>query len=291
MKKSILVPLDGSTESEAVLADIHRIAGPEDDVHLLHVIPELHAPPGLPPTQVLKLTEDTATYLEGVRERWRPGQPGLDLVRFGDPVEGVLAEALEKNIHLIAMMTRGRTGPARLLLGSVATEVVRKSQLPVFLSRPDQERGSRSIRRILVSLEGAEGPKDILDTVKVLAGGTKAEILLFHAVPPVADPAPRAAPTLTAEHRLQELAEVLEKAGFSARAVVTMGPPAKQILEQADRLEVDLIALSTHARTGLERFFQGSVAEDVLRGARVPVLLQKPLVLYNKPVPLGKSHG
>jgi nucleotide-binding universal stress UspA family protein len=290
MKKSILVPLDGSAESEDILADIHLIAGSEDDVHLLHVIPEMHAPPGLPPIQVLKLTEDMGTHLETLRNRWRQGQPGLDLVRFGDPVEGILGEALEKNIHMIAMMTRGRKGPARLLLGSVASEVVRKSQLPVFLSRPGQTRTPRPIRRILVSLEGAEGPRDLLDTVKALAGGSKAEIILFHAVPPVTDPSPRVAPGISAEHRLQELAEALEKEGYPARSVVTAGPPAKEILEQADRLEVDLIALSTQARTGLERFFQGSVAEDVLRLARVPVLLQKPLVL-TKPVPLGKSHG
>jgi nucleotide-binding universal stress UspA family protein len=250
----------------------------------------------LPPTHALDLSEQIGTYLEGVRDGWRPDQPGLDLVRFGDPAEGILAESLEKNIHLIAMSTRGRKGAGRILLGSVAAEIVRKSQLPVFLARPDQTRSTRPIQRILVSLEGSENIKDLLESVKVLAGDAKAEIILFHAMPPTKDPGIQWAPSLrlfpdaSPEHRLQDLADILKTEGYVVRPVVTAGPPAKEILAQADTMDVDLIALSTQAKTGLERLFQGSVAEEVLRHARVPVLLQKPLVLYN-PAPSGKSHG
>jgi len=296
MKNRILVPLDGTKESEGVLPEVQRLAQPDDEVHLLHVIPELHAPIGPPSTGGEQLTEKTGVYLEGVRARWRPEQPGLDLVRVGDPAEGIVAEALEKNIHLIAMATRGRKGASRLLLGSVAAEVVRRSQLPVLLSHPEQARSSRPIQRILVTLEGAEGPKDLLDTVKVLAGASKAEIILFHAIPPVTDPAPQWAPSFqispssSPAHRLQELADVLEGEGFLARPVVTTGAPAKEILEQAARLDVDLIALATQARSGLDRFLQGSVAEDVLRQAGVPVLLQKPLVVH-KSATSGNPHA
>jgi nucleotide-binding universal stress UspA family protein len=279
MNRTILVPLDGSKETEAILPQVKRIASPRDHVHFIHVVP----PVGLPPTQALQLLEQSLFYLQGTRSRWLPDQPGLDLVRTGEPAQEILGVALEKNINMIAMSTHGRSPLGRLLLGSVASEVVRKAQLPVLLFRPDAPQSSRAIQRILVAVEGTEAPQELLHTVKSIAGESKAEIVLFHAVPPVMDPAPQWAiqSSLSVRsspgHRLQELADTLEKEGYVAWPMVSEGNPAEQILAQSKKLDVDLIALATHARTGLERLLEGSVAEEILRRSGVAVLLQKPL--------------
>ena len=296
MTKRVLVPLDGSKEAESILSQVQRIAGPGDEVHLLHLVPPLHAPVGLEATHELPLHEKGATYLELTRKLWLPRREGLDVVRTGDPAEGILALALEKNTDLIAMTTQGRSGIARLFLGSVALTVVRKAQLPVLLTRPDMAISSGPIRRILVSLEGGEASKDLLATVKALAAGPKAEIILFHATPGVKDPAPQASPftpwsRLTSpERRLQLLADVLEEEGYTAWPVVTEGEAAPEILSNIKKHAVDLVALATHARSGLERLLEGSVAEQVLRQSPVAVLLQKPLVVH-QPILQGESHG
>jgi len=296
MKKSILVPLDGSDEAEAILSQVQRIASLQDEVHLLHLVPALHAPVGMEPTHVLALNEQAGRFLGSTRERWLPDQPGLDLVRTGEPAEGILNLALEKNIDLIAMTTHGRTGLPKFLLGSVAAEVVRKSQLPVLLTRPGLPLSSRSLQKVLVAVEGRETPGELLETVKSLAVESKAEIILFHASAEVRDPAPLwATPpspgTLSAPlRRLQDLADELEEQGFCAWPVVAEGDPVEQILAQAAKLKADLIALSTQARTGLERLLEGSVAAGVLRKSPVAVLLQKPLVLH-KTALKGGSHG
>ena len=74
-------------------------------------------------------------------------------------------------------------------------------------------------------------------------------------------------------------------AGLAARApglkaavthVAVDWPPAVAILADADANGVDLIALETRGRSGLARAFLGSVADKVVRGATVPVLLQRP---------------
>jgi nucleotide-binding universal stress UspA family protein len=65
----------------------------------------------------------------------------------------------------------------------------------------------------------------------------------------------------------------LERRGIPARIVVRAGDPAQEILDYARSREMDLIAMSTHGRTGLRRAVFGSVAEAVGRQALVPVLL------------------
>lgn len=296
MNRNILVALDGSPESESILPEIQRISTLKDNVHFLHVVPAFHEPVGLDPQQEIGLQAQALDYLESARERWMPGQPGLNLVDRGEPAQGILRSALERNIHLIAMATHGRRGLGRLLLGSVAAKVVAGAQLPVLVVRPDLKRPSRPVQRILVAVEGEETPRDLLETVKSLAGGSHAEVLLFHAVPPSNDPGPAWTPAshsdarTAPEPRLQGLADALEAEGLTAWPVVSPGLPVDGIVQQAIKHDVDLIALSTHARAGLDRILEGSVAEGVLRRSPVAVLLQKPLVA-RKPVQQEESHA
>jgi nucleotide-binding universal stress UspA family protein len=57
--------------------------------------------------------------------------------------------------------------------------------------------------------------------------------------------------------------------------VIRTGRAAEEILQAAEDAHCELIVISTHARTGLDRMMLGSVAEDVLRGAHCPVLCLK----------------
>lgn len=61
--------------------------------------------------------------------------------------------------------------------------------------------------------------------------------------------------------------------GADARLAVELGSPAETILAYAHTHAVDLIVMSTHGRTGLRRMVYGSVADEILRSSRVPVLL------------------
>lgn len=146
MFKKILVPLDGSTFSEAVLAHVRQIAElAEAEVILLRVMPvamydTVFAPSAQLPVQ-RNPEEDTRMQTEGYLQRvafdYFPPEVHVRLeVSSGATPETILDYADGESVDLIAMTTHGRSGISRLMLGSVAEEIVRRSHVPVLLVRP-----------------------------------------------------------------------------------------------------------------------------------------------------------
>lgn len=141
MYKKILIPLDRSVGGEAALSVAADLARPNGSViRLLHVAPTPAAV--VAEGRVVAYADEEAerqqhtaeAYLREVAYRLA-GLPVDHVVRFGNPVEEILEEAREFGADLIAMATHGRTGMARLLLGSVAEAVLRRSEVPVVLVR------------------------------------------------------------------------------------------------------------------------------------------------------------
>jgi nucleotide-binding universal stress UspA family protein len=138
--------------------------------------------------------------------------------------------------------------------------------------------------RVLIPLDGSETAEAILPFAERIAGPVDAEVCLLRVVEPVSavprlgtgevgGPAALDARRLEATRYLAETAHRLECQGLRVRTLVTPGVPEREIVDVARREKADLIAMSTHGRRGLGRVVHGSVAEDVLGGAEVPVLL------------------
>jgi nucleotide-binding universal stress UspA family protein len=145
MYKRILVPLDGSKLSEAVLPHAERLARALDvEIVLLHVdvspAPEFdpHVSPLAPVTEEVKqLHADEKSYIKHVCSKMESeGVRATYLLREGAVAETIMEMAEVMQADLIAMSTHGRTGMLRLLLGSVAEQVVHESKIPVMLIRP-----------------------------------------------------------------------------------------------------------------------------------------------------------
>lgn len=84
------------------------------------------------------------------------------------------------------------------------------------------------------------------------------------------------------EDAVRSIADAIGQAGVETRThVVEADAPAEGVLRCARDHDVDAIAMSTHARSGIDRFLLGSVTEEVVRGADVPVLV----------VPIGDEPG
>jgi nucleotide-binding universal stress UspA family protein len=141
--KRVLVALDGSTASEAVVRLLMEIAGPLDMiVMLLHVLEPI-TPQAVDGVIVVDDVEarrrEAEDYLAPISAMLR--SQGVDTswaIRRGRPADEILAAANENGADLIAMATHGRTGIGRLLFGSVAEAVLRRAPVPVFMIRQPQ---------------------------------------------------------------------------------------------------------------------------------------------------------
>lgn len=143
------------------------------------------------------------------------------------------------------------------------------------------------VKRILVTLDGSDFSERALEPAYEIAEQFKAEVVLLRVLAP--DPIAMAAgagPQYLDLHEMREQRELSEAesylrsirtawkiSGVATQIRVAVGAPPEMILKVADGVDADLIAMSTHGRSGLDRFLYGSVAEAVLRGTQVPLLL------------------
>jgi nucleotide-binding universal stress UspA family protein len=140
-------------------------------------------------------------------------------------------------------------------------------------------------KHILIPLDGSALAEMALDDADAIAHLSHAEITLLHVVPPIetvlavdvghpifVDQQWESQKILAFEY-LNSVAKRLGDGSGLIHKVVEMGPAAETIIEYAHHHPVDLIIMSTHGRSGLQRWVYGSVADKVLRGSGVPVLL------------------
>ena len=133
-------------------------------------------------------------------------------------------------------------------------------------------------KKILVPVDGSAVAEAVLPRVTELAKALNAEVTVLrvagaHVFPGVDPTEAEVQVVREAEAYVEALAGQLSRQGLAARAVVRYGHPAAEIVGHAARDKVDLVAMSTHGRSGLNRLLMGSVAEAVVRNASTPVLL------------------
>jgi nucleotide-binding universal stress UspA family protein len=144
MYKRVLVALDGSELGESVLPLLTETAGPLDMAIVLLRVLEPAAPVIVDIGAVVAddfearrrgAEEYLAAIAVGLRARGIETTPEI---RVGRADEQILAAARAAGADLIAMSTHGRGGLGRLLFGSVAEQVLRHAEVPVFLMRQTQ---------------------------------------------------------------------------------------------------------------------------------------------------------
>ncbi len=138
MFKKILVPLDGSPLDESILPQVTELARAHSAELVLLRVALAHGFPGADPTEAqVEAVREAERYLKEVeQELRRKGLRVASAVRYGKAVEEILDHAAFAGIDLIAMSTHGRTGLARMVMGSVTEQVVRRAPCPVVTVRP-----------------------------------------------------------------------------------------------------------------------------------------------------------
>ncbi len=141
-------------------------------------------------------------------------------------------------------------------------------------------------KKILVPIDGSPLSEGVLDCASILAKNEGSEIaILCVAVNPISefifgDPG-LAKDFIDSQEKstkeyLSKIESDLSKKGLKVTSLMRVGSVAETIIKTAEEIKADIIAMSTHARKPVAQFFLGSVAENVLRHSKIPVMLIRP---------------
>ena len=297
MFSKILVPLDGTRESEAIIPFVARIAaGLGIRVVLLTVVhmKEFAGRSGL----YDMIEREALERLERIRRQLRDGGVTADVVTApGEPGEQILGVATDTGCDMIAMATRGNAPSDRTVLGSVTDEVVHLARLPVLVVSPDragmyagQGKVSKALGRlfdpelttILVPLDGSDLAEKVLPYAENISRRLGLRVILARVVWRLPDSAIERDDQVAQQQAqneqegrlyLESIAERLAASGLDVRTQLLTGRAANGIIDMASTILPDLSAIATrHAR----EWHLGSVAEEILRRTGDPVLVLSP---------------
>jgi nucleotide-binding universal stress UspA family protein len=289
MYERILVPLDGSELAEVALPYAEELAGRLDSEVILLYVDDLskdqyHHMHQFYMQKISESVKQGATRSSGksgvqtvqVKSEILPGHPAEEIVGYVD----------RENIDLMVMATHGQSGLKRWALGSVADKVVRATTRPVILIRA---KGTRAdvrekgiMRSVLMPLDGSKAGEAAVPFVESLASRLQAKVILLQvlargyevgydyvALTDRQIELDKAAAT----NYLSDVGAQLKKKGITVATEVRFGNIADEISKFADEIQTDMVAMSTHGRSGVSRRVFGSIAERVLREGNSPLLL------------------
>ncbi|MCX7044251.1 MAG: universal stress protein [Candidatus Sumerlaeota bacterium] len=291
MFKHLLIPLDGSTMAEAVLPAAAQMALKcRARVTLLHVI-ERDAPASVHGQSHLVKAEQAEAYLKRIAASAFPPEVKVDWHVHPNQVRDVahsLAEHAEEfTPDLIVLCAHGESRLRDWISGSIAQQVVHQRTAPVLQLQPD---ASGAIvfpfRQMLAPLDGNPAHEVALPIAAGVSVACGAQIHLLMVVPTsetlsgsqamagsFMPEAMRAVLDIEVEQATQYLGRHVAELkgmglGLEVAGTVTRGDPADQITQIAKDRKADLIVLGTHGKTGMEAFWEGSLAARLLR--RIP---------------------
>ncbi len=311
MYTRILTPLDGSDLSEQALPYSRALAAALSlPITLLLAIEPEHPSIGqhLNPSLHYQETSDHRTqharnYAETVVATLRETGINADTsTPQGEPAAAIVEEAAKDPGTLITMSSHGRSGISRWWMGSVADKVLHLTGNPLLIIRAgsqgqasttDNETGESRFERITVPVDGSDLAEEILPHAAYLSAAMGLTVDLVRVNPSAdeyyrslsAGPSEmaRAVPSYQdyiqaidseAEGYLSQLKELLAQQGAaSVEPQLLHGQPAACIADLAAATPNNLVAMTTHGRSGVGRLVLGSVAERVVRQSGSPVLL------------------
>ncbi len=278
MYDKIVVPLDGSKLAEVALPYAEELAAKlGSDIVLLTVLEseDVHR---CEQQQMYtkKIAEVTTHHAKKYLKHLKKGlsediKVGI-ATRTGNPAAAIIEYTGKGNHDVIVMASHGRSGISRWAVGSVADKVVRATtKQPVMLIRAKKSRSDirekRILSKTLVPLDGSTSGETVIAHISEIASRLEMELTLLQVVRQAnhayAD----------AEAYLQSKCGELEAKGIIATYVVRVGAIADEIIDFADELAFDLVAMSTHGRSGVALWSLGSIAEKVFLEGNTPLLL------------------
>ena len=266
-KMKILIPLDGSPIGESILLSIYPLLRARQVESTL-----FHAAEAAETIETLEAHLETQRRIlesKGVETRIR--------IVSGRPAEEIVRQAQVGGFDLIAMATHGRTGLERVVMGSVAEEVVRSSPVPTLLCKSGARVGAWD--RIVVAVDGTPGSEEVLGDVVRLARSLPATVHLLQVGLGLllSDGYRGVRFNYPADHRayLETVAARLLAQGVNVVPERREGMAGVEIASLANELDAGLICMTTEGRPEQLPGMDRSVAAEVIRSAPCPVYVRR----------------
>lgn len=299
----ILLAVEGSRYSEAAVGLIKPLGiGRKAEATILTVIPEhvflgghtlvdLLGRSAALKAEVRKAEEERALELLAKLSKSLAAR-GLrveTMVRRGSPADEIIKTCRSIRADLALVGLKGTSDVPEFLLGGVANKVVKYAPCSVLVAK----RESKAINRVLVPFDGSKYSDEVVHFLLAMPLPRHTEVLLMTVVQSFAAAFVKAY-TLNLERDRQIIAELQKAeeeaaerlmteaesqfhgAGYKVLAIAARGDPSQEILREAARRDVDLIALGAKGLTGVRGFLLGNVAQRIARCAKPSVLIVRP---------------
>ncbi len=289
--KHILVPLDGSEFAEQALPAAEALCTAyEGRLTLLTVkqkesfLKSIHFSLTFKGRR-LSINGERETYLQKIEKSLEAKGIEVDhTIRTGEVAESINGLVKEIGVDMVVISSHGRSGVSRLLLGSVANQVLQQATCPIMVIHPIEgvTPAVPKFKKLLVTLDGSEFAERVLPYVK--ASVIFESVVLLISVPQVPE-AEMYGAVINEIRELREHAETeakeylegvstnLQKAGVNTTVIVTGSRPAQTIVSIAQKEKVDVIMMATNGRGGMDSLIIGSVAERIVQNTDCPVFL------------------
>jgi nucleotide-binding universal stress UspA family protein len=279
--KTILVPYDFSKEAENAFAFARDLAAKSGSrIKLLHVIevPTSHSlgtmGGAVEPTYemdqiyVVEMVDKRKKQMADLEAKYGNASfPFETKLVFGNPYAGISREISDIEADLVIMGSKGSSGFEELLIGSNTEKVVRHANCPVITIK--DHRNPDSIKKIVFASDFEETSDKTIKKLRKLQESLGASLYLVKVNTPSmfenSKDSVKKIREFAAKHNLNNV-EV---------EVYNSGSEEEGIIEFADEIDADMIAMATHGRTGFLHLISGSIAEDVVNHAKRPVWTMK----------------
>lgn len=273
--KKILIPIDFSKHSEYACVLASKIAKKSNsEVHLLHMV-EL-------PSGIIDMGSgnnfsipESMLYIRKVRDKLLNYKtnffskiPNINhAIRFQNPYEGIRDYSKKIDADLVIMGSKGQTALEEILIGSNTEKTVRSLEIPILITKKEDD--NFKFKKLVFASTFEKDEARAFEGFLDFSTNFKAKIHLLKINTPQ-----KFENTSSSKKKVETFIEKYNIKNYSIH-IYNDNSVEEGILNFSDEKDVDLISLATHGRSGLSRFFNGSVSLNLSKNVLKPVLTFK----------------
>ena len=272
--KRILVPTDFSEQAENALKVAAQMA--KENGSEIYVLNSLELPSHLASSGATGAMPESLFFIKLAEKHFEEllKKPYLDglliheaIIGHGEVYNDVSEVVTEKDIDLIIMGSHGINGFMEMFIGSNTEKVVRTSTTPVLVIKNEHQNFKTD--NFVYATDFSDECKTPFKEAQKFAGGTNSHLNLLYVNTPNGFKT-----TQEINSRIKEFVKDMDEEKFSIH-IYNDTSIEKGILNFAKESNANLIGMGTHGRKGISHFFNGSVSEDLVNHANMPVMTFK----------------